>query len=139
MEDSLTCDATHLVARETTSAKYRSALELGIPVLKSSWLREIRRAYVEDEEVDQDEVSHATLCVYCDRLADFVTPTLKMLREHALTPLEGIHIGLAGYSEGEWRVQGAAPNMQLTSSRPRRRERASPSARSHRGCWSAHD
>lgn len=56
VQGNLTEDATHLIAKEPRSDKYRCALKLGLPILRPEWLRELRARWTEAVEYDFEGV-----------------------------------------------------------------------------------
>ena len=53
----LTDRVTHLIAYEVSeSAKYKCALELGLPIVHPSWLEESYEAWLRGDDVDAQEV-----------------------------------------------------------------------------------
>ncbi|TKA53850.1 hypothetical protein B0A53_03640 [Rhodotorula sp. CCFEE 5036] len=77
----LLADTTHLVAETHDSEKYRVAMQLGIPVLKPSWLWAVRAAWVSGEPVNYQ----------------------KLEDEHRLPPLAGVVACLTRFARGPYR------------------------------------
>ncbi|OJT01769.1 DNA topoisomerase 2-binding protein 1 [Trametes pubescens] len=51
----LTDRVTHLIAEEPGSAKYRCALETGIPIMRASWIIESHKIWLKGDDVDVAE------------------------------------------------------------------------------------
>lgn len=134
----LLADTTHLVAETHDSEKYRVsadtrvpynavwdiltsdatqvAMQLGIPVLKPSWLWAVRAAWVSGEPVNDQKVQ----CLSCPGPASRIgrgreltacSPAEQLEDEHRLPPLAGVVACLTRFARGEYTLH------------PRKRER----------------
>ncbi|KAI0079135.1 hypothetical protein K474DRAFT_1696562, partial [Panus rudis PR-1116 ss-1] len=72
----LTDRVTHLIAEEPGSAKYKCALENGLPIMKPSWIYESHKVWLRGDDVDFNE----------------------SVRQHRLLPFDGLTLALTGFA-----------------------------------------
>lgn len=98
MESNLTESATHLIAREPGSDKYVWAVKLGMPVMRPSWLYDLRDRWMKADPIHFGD----------------------LIEEHRLDTFEGLTMAMAGVTDMEKRkdirskVKSASGQTPLT-------------------------
>ncbi|EIW57947.1 uncharacterized protein TRAVEDRAFT_72858 [Trametes versicolor FP-101664 SS1] len=79
----LTDRVTHLIAEEPGSAKYRCAVETGIPIMRASWITESHKIWLKGDDVD----------------------LVESIEEHRLPPFTGVVLCVSGIEDVNLRME----------------------------------
>lgn len=97
VEANLTESATHLIARTPGSEKYVSALKVGIPIMKPSWLYELRSHWTQAKKLDFEDVRASF------KQGLRADTTLQIQDRCRLGTFENLTVGMAGITDKQKR------------------------------------